>query len=158
MTSEDFADGIVGMTQTLYRVACAQLAQACDREDAVQECLRKAWEMRGRLRDDRYLQTWVIRILINECHNIQRRRGKSELMETLPEQAIPSPGETQRLRAALAYLDEALRMPILLHYIEGYRVDEVARMLRIPQGTVKSRMARGRKRLKAYLAEEVFEA
>lgn len=158
MTSEDFANGIVGMTQTLYRVAYSQLSQACDREDAVQECLRKAWEMRGKLRNDRYLQTWVIRILINECHNIQRGRGRSELVDTVPEAGTSTPDEGERLRAALQHLEEALRMPILLHYIEGYQVDEVARILRIPQGTVKSRMARGRKRLRSYLAEEVFEA
>ncbi|MDL2318900.1 RNA polymerase sigma factor [Eubacteriales bacterium OttesenSCG-928-A19] len=159
MTSDEFAGRIVGMTQTLYRVSCAQLSQGCDREDAVQECLRKAWEKRGRLKDDRFFQTWLIRILLNECHNMQSRGKRSVLVDQLPEQAAqPADGEGESLRAALFQLTEALRMPILLHYIEGYPVEEVARVLRIPAGTVKSRMARGRRQLRDMLSEEVFEA
>ena len=76
MSDEEFAERVTAMTQTLYRVCYAQLSQACDREDAVQEALRKCWQKRGQLRDARYLQTWVIRVLLNECHNIQRRAAR----------------------------------------------------------------------------------
>ena len=50
MRNEEFTQAILGMTDTLYRVAATQLRQRADREDAVQECLRKAWEKRHRLR------------------------------------------------------------------------------------------------------------
>ena len=76
VSNEEFTRAILDMTNTLYRVAATQLRQRADREDAVQECLRKAWEKRHRLRDERYLQTWVIRILLNECHTIQRRMAQ----------------------------------------------------------------------------------
>lgn len=159
MTSDEFAGRIVEMTQTLYRVAFTQLSQGCDREDAVQECLRKAWEKRGKLQDDRYFQTWLIRILLNECHNIQNKRKRNVAMESPPLEIGSAPdAEAESLRYALVQLAENLRTPILLHYIEGYQVGEVVRILRIPQGTVKSRMARGRKQLQAILSEEVFEA
>lgn len=156
MTSEDFAKQIVGMTQTLHRVCVTQLAQACDREDAVQECLRKAWEKRGKLRDARYLQTWVIRILINECHNIRRKGQRQVPVSELPLVAASTDPAAERLQNALLALEESLRLPILLHYIEGYRVEEVATMLRLPPGTIKSRLARGRNKLKEGLKEEVF--
>lgn len=155
MQNEEFTRAILGMMGTLYRVASAQLRQQADREDAVQECLRKAWEMRHRLRDERYLQTWVIRILLNECHTMQRRMGR-----TLPAQDIPAvqhEPETGPLKTALLQLEERYRVPILLHYIEGYSVAEVAGILRVPQGTVKTWLSRGRKALKAILDEEVFE-
>lgn len=155
MTSDDFARHIIDMTQTLYRVACSQLSAPADREDAVQETLRKAWEKRGRLRDERYLRTWVIRILINECHNIQRRAKRVTPMEALPPAAS---GARSPLKAALLSLDERFRMPILLYYIEGYPVEDVAAMLHVPKGTVKSRMARGREKLRDILMEEVFES
>jgi RNA polymerase sigma-70 factor (ECF subfamily) len=71
----EFSERLVAMTDTLYRVCYAQLYNERDREDAVQECLCKAWQNRGKLRDERYLQTWVCRILLNECHNIQRRNN-----------------------------------------------------------------------------------
>ena len=156
MTSHEFAEQIVAMTQTLYRVSYSMLSQPSDREDAVQECLRKAWQMRGRLREDRYLRTWVIRILINECHNIQRRYRRELPQGELPERVAP-PNADAELHDAILKLEEKWRVPIVLHYMEGYSVEEIARMLRLPQGTVKSRMTRARRALRDLLSEEVPE-
>lgn len=144
MSDEEFAERIAAMTQTLYRVCYAQLSQPCDREDAVQEALRKCWQKRGQLRDARYLQTWVIRVLLNECHNIQRRSARLQPCDALPERAAaPQPMGTTRVGEALLELEEKLRMPLVLHYMEGYSVADVAAALRIPQGTVKTRLRRG---------------
>ena len=154
MTSEAFARRITEMTPTLYRVACSYLRQPSDREDAVQEALRKAWEKRHTLREERYLQTWVVRILINECRMLCRRSARMVPVE----EVHAASGDEALLREALFSLEEKLRTPILLHYIEGYSVEETARALRMPQGTVKSRMARGRAKLREMLQEEVFEA
>ena len=66
MTNERFAEEIIALTDTLYRVSYSILRDKYDREDAVQSCLEKAWKKRRTLRDDRYLKTWLIRILINE--------------------------------------------------------------------------------------------
>ena len=76
MNSQEFACQIIGMTQTLYRVAYAQLPQKSDREDAVQETLKRAWERREQLKKPEYLQTWVIRILLNVCHNTQKHNKR----------------------------------------------------------------------------------
>jgi len=154
VTSEAFARRITEMTPTLYRVACSYLRQPSDREDAVQEALRKAWEKRHTLREERYLQTWVVRILINECRMLCRRSARMVPVE----EVRAASGDEALLREALFSLEEKLRTPILLHYIEGYSVEETARALRMPQGTVKSRMARGRAKLREMLQEEVFEA
>ena len=155
MNNEEFTRAILGMTDTLYRVASTQLRQRADREDAVQECLRKAWEKRHRLRDERYLQTWVIRILLNECHSMQRRMARTLPAEEIP--AVQHDREDGPLKAALLQLEERYRTPILLHYLEGYSVAEVGQILRAPQGTVKTWLSRGRKMLKTILNEEVFE-
>lgn len=154
MDNEAFTRAILDMSDTLYRVAATQLRQRPDQEDAVQECLRRAWEKRHSLREERYVQTWVIRILLNECHRIQRRAAR-----TLPAEEIPAihRDEMTELKDVLCMLDARYRAPILLHYIEGYDIRETAAMLRIPQGTVKSRLARGRQALKVMLNEEVFE-
>ena len=151
MDSQEFAERIVALTQTLYRVAYAQLPQKSDREDAVQEALRRAWEKRRQLKHPEYLQAWVIRILLNVCHDMQKKRS-------LPGAAYrpPERGEEPDLKEALWALEEKYRVPILLHYIEGYTVAEVAGILRLPQGTVKTRLRAGRERLKAMLREEVF--
>ena len=154
MTYDEFSTRIVAMMQTLYRVSYAQLSQSCDRDEAVQECLYKAWKKRHQLKDERYMQTWVIRILINECHNIQRKRGRELPLNEVPERVAPADADFE-LHAALFSMDETLRLPIMLHYIEGFSIGEIAQILRWPQGTVKSRMLRGRQKLKIILSEEV---
>ena len=155
MTGEEFSRRVSGMTQTLFRVCRMQLSQRCDYEDAVQETLEKAWENRGRLRDERYMETWVIRILINRCHDIQRQRKHELLPELQPDPAPTPPVEADiALHDALGALEEKLRLPVLLYYIENYRVCEIARMLKVPQGTVKTRMACARKELKKFYAGE----
>ena len=120
--------------------------------DAVQETLRKCWQKRGQLRDERYLQTWVVRVLLNECHSIQRRSARVQPAEQLPERAVsPQPMGQGRLHDALLALPEKLRMPLVLYYMEGYSVEETASMLRVPQGTVKTRLRKGRQELKKLL-------
>lgn len=155
MNSQEFACQIIDMTQTLYRVAYAQLPQKSDREDAVQETLKRAWERREQLKNPEYLQTWVIRILLNVCHNMQKHNKRVLPQDDVPLSAQDHPPE---LRDALLSLEEKFRMPILLHYIEGYSVLQTAAMLRLPQGTVKTRLRIGREKLKDMLREEVFDA
>ena len=117
----------------------------------MQEALRKCWQKRGQLRDARYLQTWVIRVLLNECHNIQRRAARLQPCATLPERAAaPQPMGTTRVGEALLELEEKLRMPWFCTTWRDIRAD-VAAVLRIPQGTVKTRLRRGREALKALL-------
>ena len=153
MNHQEFSERIADMMQTLYRVSYSQLNQPHDRDEAVQECLCKAWKKLHQLKDEKFLQSWVIRILINECHNVQRRRKREVPTEELPERIVP-PDANAELHDALLALHEKYRLPIVLHYIEGFQVGEIAYMLRLPEGTVKSHMLRGRQLLRNDLSEE----
>lgn len=156
MDRDEFSRRIIAMLPVLHRIAWSQLRNAADREDAVQETIRRAWEKRGRLREERYMQTWVIRILLNVCDTLRRRAGRMIPAEQLPQSGGAAIRETPLLDALMA-LEEKYRLPLQLRYVEGYTVAETARMLRLPEGTVKSRLARGRDRLRAAINEEVFE-
>lgn len=155
MTKEEFAGRIVAMTDVLYRVAWSQLGQEADREDAVQETIRRAWEKRDHLRDERYMQTWVIRILLNVCDNHRRRSARMFPAEHIP--AVQRQSGDTPLLDALFTLEEKFRLPMQLRYVEGYSVAETARILRLPEGTVKSRLSRGRDKLRDLLKEEVLD-
>ena len=155
MDEKEFAARIWEMRQTLFRICFAQLPSPHDREDAVQEALARAWKKRGQLREDHYLQTWLVRILLNVCHDMQRRSQRFVPAAEL-EPPAQDAAEDGALREALLALPEKYRLPILLHYIEGYPIQQVAKMLRIPEGTAKTRLSRGRQQLKERLHEEVL--
>ena len=151
MTDSEFSERLAAMRETLYRVCYAQLSQSCDREDAVQEALLKAWSGRHKLRDERYMQTWVVRILINECHNIRRRREVP--LAELPVLAAPD-SQNAELHDAILRLSEKLRLPLVLHYIEGFSAGEAASILKIPRGTVLWRLSKARAELREALGDE----
>ena len=153
MDKQEFSRRVLAVEGRLYRISCGMLHEPQDRMDAVQEAVLKAWQNLHRLRREEYFETWLTRILINECHNIQNARRRSAPMDELPECAAPPEDGNRALQDALASLDEALRLPLLLCYMEGYRVREIAKILCIPEGTVKSRIARGKSKLKALLEE-----
>ena len=147
MTNEDFASRIVAMQGTLYRVTCTLLRDHADREDAVQSAIEKAWRKRGLLRDETRLKAWVVRILINECYAILRRQQRVTPVESIPDGPAPE-GSDPDLYRFFSGLPDTLRLTMVLHYVEGWGVEDVARMQRIPVGTVKSRLMRGREKIK----------
>jgi RNA polymerase sigma-70 factor (ECF subfamily) len=153
MTDKEFSERIEATTETLYRMSYSQLPQKCDRDDTIQETILKAWSKRASLKDERLLQTWLVRILLNECHNIQRKRKRETLCDKMPERAAP-PNSDAELHDALFRIGDELRLPIVLHYMEGFSVAEIAGILRLPQSTVKWRMSKARKELAAVLGDE----
>ncbi len=154
MTSEEFEQRIVAMQDTLYKVSYSLLPMMCDREDAVQECIRKAWEKRDQLRTDAYMQTWVVRILIHECYRLSRRSKREFPSEEVPRRDV-SPMRDHDLHDAILKLSEKLRIPVVMHYMEGWELKKIAAVLRLPLGTVKTRLSKARKQLKDILGGEV---
>ena len=120
----------------------------------MQECILKAWEKRDSLKNDSAFRSWVTRILINECYDICRRGSRIIVMDELPESAAPEMDDPD-LRDAIEKLEDIYRLPILLFYVEGFSIRECARILQIPEGTVKSRLHAGRNKLRSLLGEEV---
>ncbi len=142
-------------SETLYRIAYSLLRsdEAC--RDALQEAALRAWEHRASLRDDARFDAWFIRILINCCRSIGRRERRYVLRETVEPPRRPAPDP--ELQSALEALPESLRLPVVLHYLQGMRYDEIARVLRLPSSTVRSRLSRGRAALRKWLTDEEVE-
>lgn len=150
MNSSEFTERVLAMESTLYRVAYGLLLNPADCADAVQETLLRGWEKQRSLRNEAYFQTWMIRILINECYSMLRRRKRSIPMA----EPVAPPDADPALHDAVAHLEETLRLPVVLHYMEGYAIDEVAQILRLPSGTVKTRLRKARGLLREQLIDE----
>ena len=141
MTKEYFEQQVLMLADAMYRVSAMLLRRAEDQKDAVQSCLLKAWERRVQLREESRFRPWVMRILINECHTLLRK-SRGMVLTDIPEKAEAPVNFT--LRQSVEALPLKLREVVALHYMEGWPVEDVAQILRIPGGTVKSRLSRAR--------------
>jgi len=144
----------------LWAVALRTTGDPEDAADALQEALISAMRHAASFRGDAKLSTWLHRIVVNACLDRLRRRA-SHPTSTLPDDDhAPSTGRDDfddrdtatDVHAALATLPPEQRAAIVLVDIEGYPVEQVAAMLDVPTGTVKSRCARGRAKLVPLLA------
>lgn len=151
MDKEEFTRAVLEYESTLYRVAKSMLGSEADCADAAQNALLRAWEKQHTLRDTAYFKTWLTRILINECRAMLRQRARFVPLE---EEAAEGEIATERdsgLYEAVMGLDVKYRVPFVLYYIEGFRTREIASMLKLPEGTVKTRLRRAREILRTEL-------
>ena len=156
MEKETFARQVTALQGSLYRVAASYLRGDSDRLDAVSEAIARAWEKRHTLRDESLFRTWITRILIRECVNIQRRQKRSVSVDVLPEaESEPEDERIAALRDALAQLPQRQRTMTVLHYMEGYDVREVARIMGTTKNAVCAGLSRARTRLRALMGEEL---
>lgn len=138
----------------IYRVAKGILTNEYDIEDAIQNTVIKAFENINTLRNDDYFRTWIIRILINECKNILRKNKRIVSFEdVIVEEKYIDKYENMDLTKAIASLNEDLRIITLLYYFEDMSTVEIAKMLEIPEGTVRSRLSRAREKLRERMKE-----
>lgn len=156
MTNEEFAGRIEQIRLRLYKTALLYLGNETLALDAVDETVYKALRSHRRLRQPEYFDTWITRILINECHNEQRRQKRFCQLEELPETAVED-FDSLPLKDALLRLPESLKEVIILRYFAGYTLTETAATLNIPQGTAATRQRKALQLLRLELGEEVSE-
>lgn len=159
MDRDDFAARVLAAEPTLYGISKSILKNDCDCADAVQEAITTAYDKLKTLRDARYFQTWLCRILIHACYRVYHANRKTVSFEEYAQlEAAPAQSRDPGLYAAIMDLREELRLAVVLHYVEGFQVAEIAQMLKIPAGTVKSRLSRARAALRAALDEKEVAA
>ncbi|MBA2415798.1 MAG: RNA polymerase sigma factor SigM [Geodermatophilaceae bacterium] len=144
----------------LWSVALGTLRDPDEAADALQDALISAYRAAAGYRGDAAVTTWLHRIVVNACLDRLRRRRVRPTVQ-LPEQGPGEPVEPRDrlaehdtavvVREALAQLGEDHRAAITLVDLHGYPVAEAAEILGVPQGTVKSRCARGRLQLAVML-------
>lgn len=152
MDERCFTEKLLSSEAMLYRIACTLLRNEEDRRDALQETALKAWRARGQLRNEQYFTTWLVRILMNECRSVWRKSARCIPLDQLPQPQAPQ--QDNDLRLLLEALPEKQRIPLVLHYLEGFSLEEIARVMHIPVGTAKYRLHQARKALRVELSGE----
>lgn len=145
--NEAFIELIQGYEKVLYNTACRWIHNEEDIADIMQETILKAYEKIGTLREPKYFNTWICKILINECNQYFRKEHKVLDLSTLPTTHEMDTSKLE-LEELLKELPAKYKMPLVLFYQFGYSLQELSEMLQEPLGTIKSRIHRAKQILK----------
>ena len=142
----------------LYVVARLILRDDGKAEDATQEALVAAWAHLAGLRDPDRFEAWLHRLLVNACYREagrDKRRGRIKarvsMIDMSTSDASIDLANRDQLERGFRRLDTDQRSVLVLHYYLGYRLDEVAEVLGVPTGTVRSRLHRASRAMRAAL-------
>ena len=154
MDKSEFAARTEAVKTRLYRTAYLYLGSEADALEAVDEAVYQALRALKKLREPEHFETWLTRILLNECHRELRRRKRVAGEDALPDTAGPDAYDALPLKEAVRRLPEELRAVVILRFFTGYTQAETAAALDIPQGTVATRQRRALALLRLELGEE----
>ena len=154
ITKQEYVNLVQMYIDTVYRVAMGYMKNPTDADDITQNVFLILWEKSKPFENPEHARNWLIRVTVNECKKWLRapwrkRVSFEEYAQTLHYED-PAGGEV--LREVMA-LPVKYRLPLYLHYYEGYSTGEIADILKMPKGTVCTNLNRGGKMLKHQLQE-----
>ena len=141
----------------IFRLALSYTKTIVDAEDITQNVFIKLYKNFTKFKDDDYIKNWCLRVAINECKNFNFSYWKRKIF-TLNEKIDKEPSyrETTNeiLEDAIYKLRKDERMIIYLHYYEGYKIQEIAKLMKRKPATIQSILNRSRKKLKIKIQGE----
>ena len=137
----------------VYRLALARTANVPDAEDVFQEVFLRYFRHEDRFRSDEHRKAWLIRCTLNRAKSLLGSAGRKRTVPLETAEEVGVEDDYREVYAAVLSLPAKYRAAIHLHYFEGLSVTEIAQMLNVPEGTVKSQLSRGRALLRDMLEE-----
>ena len=138
----------------LFRLAYSMVLSSHDAEDIVHDVYAKYLTKSPTFRDEEHEKAWFLRVTVNQCHDFSKKqtyRNYTPLEEVVAETVTK---EDLGLLPAVLSLEEKYKTVVLLHYFEGYSVEEIAFYLKLSLSAVKMRLSRGRDKLKKLIGKE----
>jgi len=133
----------------LYRLALSHLKNPHDAEDTVQDVFIKYMNHFSILKDEEHERAWLIRTTVNRCYDLLKYNSKRNHMALDEVNEIAA---EEKLHTEIFQILEKLpaknKTVIILHYLEGFSIEEIARMLHLSTSAVKMRLSRGREQMK----------
>ena len=153
MNKEELSKLTLENQKEMYVLACSILKNQADAQDAVSECIVRAFENRTSLKKRTSARSWLMKILINVSRSAITKRQKVVLFAD-PEQYEQEPETAEdHLWSVILELPENVRVVMVLYYYEGFSVREISTLLDIPEGTTKTRLSSGRKQLAKWIED-----
>ena len=139
----------------VWRLALVRTANVHDAQDVFQEVFLRYFRHEARLTSDEHRKAWLIRCTINRAKSLLTSPWRRHTVPLDTAAQIGVEDEYREVYSAVLALPEPYRAVIHLYYFEGLRVAEIAACLKLPEGTVKSQLSRGRALLQEALKEEI---
>ena len=140
---------------TVFRLAFSWLKSPADADDVTQNVLLSLYRTDYQFESDDHVRSWLMKVTVNECRKVWRRPFRShENIDDYAETLAFEDPSYRDLFEAIMQLDRDKRTVIVLYYIEGYSIKEIAEILNVPAATIGTRLARARAKLAQYLKEE----
>lgn len=137
----------------LFRICMLYLQNEQDAKDIMQDTFLSFLEKQNRIKEPAHVKAWLIRVSLNKCHDLYRRRKTHpEISFEEIEKYVNAPEEVD-IVSEIMKLPEKLKITIYLYYVEGYQIKEIAKLLQITEFSVKKRLQRGREQLKLSLEQ-----
>ena len=159
---EAFSALVEQYRDNVYRLAYRMCGNEYDADEAAQEAFVAAWRALPNFRGDAKFSTWLYRLTTNAAIDVMRREkrrqtiGDGEMIEVAdesdsPQETVERTEQQEAVQKALATLSDEYREVLLLRYMEELDYAEIAEVLKLPSGTVKSRINRAKAALKTAL-------
>lgn len=157
--TDEIGNIIMENMQSMYRVGFGILKNEEEIQEAISNTVIIVFEKITTLKKEEFFKTWLIRILINECYKIYNQNKKIVYLDNYTENNLSYEDKYVdfEVRNMIKSLDHELREIVVLYYLEDISVSEISKILKIPEGTVKSRLHRAREKLKEKLQIEGTE-
>ena len=150
MEEQAFRQAVEDHRDVVFRIALTYLRDRADADDVAQDVFLKLLKSDAQFESWEHLRRWLIRVTINECKSLFRKPWRRvEDIENLAD----SLSAAQAVLSDVMRLPERFRIPIVLYYYLGFSTSEIAELLHVPAATVRTRLARGRSKLKFTLEE-----
>lgn len=154
MEEQAFRQAVEDHRDVVFRIALTYLRDRADADDVAQDVFLKLLKSDGNFESWEHLRRWLIRVTINECKSLFRKPWRRvEDIENLTDSLLAAQDETKAVLSDVMRLPERFRIPIVLYYYLGFSTSEIAELLHVPAATVRTRLARGRSKLKFILEE-----
>ncbi|MBQ3415760.1 MAG: sigma-70 family RNA polymerase sigma factor [Clostridia bacterium] len=158
---EIFINSINENRLKMYKTAIAILKNEDDANDAIQDALYSAYKNYDSLKEKSYFTTWIIRILINKCYDIINKNKKIAYIDDSITENTTGVEDNYEVESSLEWvlnkIDKDLKEIVVLYYYDELPVGDIAEILEIPQGTVKSRLSRAREQIRKIMKKEEGE-
>ncbi len=153
MNKEELSKLILENQKEMYVLAYSILKNQADAQDAVSECIVRAFENRTSLRKRTSARSWLMKILINVSRSAITKRQKVVLFADPEQYEQELETAEDHLWSVILELPENVRVVMVLYYYEGFSVREISTLLDIPEGTTKTRLSSGRKQLEKWIED-----